>query len=49
MNTDSYMYGRSGRPCINLLDVIRNDLTSRNLNIKLKKLTDFIDLRFLAA
>ena len=42
------MEGRRGRPCLNLLDVIRKDLTSRNLDIRLKNLTDFEDLRFLA-
>ena len=42
------MVGRRGRPCIDLLDVIRNDLTRRNLNIKPKNLTDFENLRFLA-
>ena len=48
INADSFMDGRRGRPCINLLDVIRKDLTSRNLDIKLKNLTDFEDLRILA-
>ena len=48
INADSYMDGRRGRPCINLLDVIRKDLTIRNLDIKLKNLTDFEDLRILA-
>ena len=41
INADSYMNGQRGRPCINLLDVIRSDLTRRNVNIKLKNLTDF--------
>ena len=48
INADSFMDGRRGRPRINLLDVIRKDLTSRNLDIKLKNLTDFENLRFLA-
>ncbi len=48
INSDICMEGRRGRPCLNLLDVIRKDLTSRNLDIKLKNLTDFEDLRFLA-
>ena len=48
INAVSYMNGRRGRPCINLLDVIRSDLTSRNIDINLKDLTDFEDLRFLA-
>ena len=48
INSDIFMEGRRGRPCLNLLDVIRKDLTSRNLNIRLKNLTDFEDLRFLA-
>ena len=42
------MIGRLGRPSINLLDVIRKDLVRKNLNIKLKNVTDFEDLRFLA-
>ena len=42
------MIGRRERPCINLLDVILNDLTERNRNIKLKNLTDFENLRFVA-
>ena len=48
INADNFMDGRRGRPCLNLLDVIRKDLTSRNLNIKLRNLTDFENLRFLA-
>ena len=48
INSDIFMEGRRGRPCLNLLDVIRKDLTSRNLDIRLKNLTDFEDLRFLA-
>ena len=48
INSDIFMEGRRGRPCLNLLDVIRKDLTRRNLDIRLKNLTDFEDLRFLA-
>ena len=42
------MIGRLGRPTINLLDVIRKDLVRKNLNNKLKHVTDFENLRFLA-
>ena len=48
INSDNTMIGRLGRPSINLLDVIRKDLVRKNLNIKLKNVTDFEDLRFLA-
>ena len=48
INADSYMNRRRGRPCINLLEVIRSDLTRRNVNIKLKNLTDFEELRIFA-
>jgi hypothetical protein len=48
INSDNIMIGRLGRPSINLLDVIRKDLIRKNLNIKLKHVTDFENLRFLA-
>ena len=48
INADSYMAGRLGRPCLNLLDVIRKDLIHRNLKNNLRNVTDFEDLRFLA-
>ena len=48
INADSYMAGRLGRPCLNLLDVIRKDLIRKNLNNKLRNITDFENLRFLA-
>ena len=42
------MIGRKGRPCLNLLDVIRKDLAHRNLNNNLRSITDFETLRLLA-
>ena len=48
INADSYMVGRKGRPCLNLLDVIRKDLIHRNLNNNLRSITDFENLRFIA-
>ena len=48
INADNYMMGRLGRPCLNLLDVIRKDLVRKNINNKLRSITDFEDLRFLA-
>ena len=48
INADSYMTGRLGRPNTNLLDIIRKDLTRKNLNNNFKNITDFEDLRFLA-
>ena len=42
------MTGRLGRPNTNLLDIIRKDLTRKNLNNNFKNITDFEDLRFLA-
>ena len=48
INSDNIMIGRLGRPSINLLDVIRKDLVRKNLNNKLKHVTDFENLRFLA-
>ena len=48
INADNYMMGRLGRPCLNLLDIIRKDLVRKNINNKLRSITDFEDLRFLA-
>ena len=48
INADSYMAGRLGRPCLNLLDVIMKDLIRRNMNNNLRSVTDFEHLRFLA-
>ena len=48
INTDSYITGRLVRPNTNLLDIIRKDLTRKNLNNNFKNITDFEDLRFLA-
>ena len=48
INSDNIMIGRLGRPSLNLLDVIRKDLVRKNLNNKLRSITDFEDLRFLA-
>ena len=48
INADSYMTGRLGRPSTNLLDIIRKDLTRKNLNNNFKNITDFEDLGFLA-
>ena len=42
------MKGRLGRPSLNLLDIIRKDLVRKNINIKLKSINDFEDLRYLA-
>ena len=48
VNADSCMLGRLGRPCLNLLDIIRKDLVRKNINNKLKTITDFNYLRLLA-
>ena len=48
ITADSYMTGRLGRPNTNLLDIIRKDLTRKNLNNNFKNITDFEDVRFLA-
>ena len=48
INADSCMTGRLGTPNTNLLDIIRKDLTRKNLNNNFKNVTDFEDLRFLA-
>jgi hypothetical protein len=48
INADNNMKGRLGRPSLNLLDIIRKDLVRKNINIKLKSITDFEDLRYLA-
>ena len=46
--SDNTMIGRLGRPSLHLLDVIRKDLVQKILNNKLRSITDFKDLRFLA-
>ena len=48
INSDNIMTGRLGRPNINLLDTIRKDLVRKNIDNKLKTVTDFENLRFLA-
>ena len=48
INADNFMVGRRGRPPLNLLDVLRNDLRRRDLGIRLSNITDFEDLRYLA-
>ena len=48
INADNNMKGRLGRPSLNLLDIIRKDLVRKNINIKLKSINDFEDLRYLA-
>jgi len=48
INADSFMVGRRGRPYLNLLDVLRNDLRRRDFGITLRNITDFKDLRYLA-
>ena len=48
MLLDNFMVGRRGRPPLNLLDVLRNDLRRRDLGIPLRNITDFEDLRYLA-
>ena len=48
INADNFMVGRRGRPPLNLLDVLRNDLRRRDLGIPLRNITDFEDLRYLA-
>jgi hypothetical protein len=40
VNSDNTMIGRLGRPSLNLLDVIRKDLVRKNLNNKLRSITD---------
>ncbi len=48
INSDNTMNGRLGRPSVNLLDIIRKDLIRKNIDIKLRNVTDFESLRFLA-
>ena len=48
INADNFMVGRRGRPPLNLLDILRNDLRRRDLGIPLRNITDFEDLRYLA-
>ena len=40
--------GRLGRPCLNLLDMFRNDLKARNILNCLKTLKNLADLREIA-
>ena len=40
--------GRLGRPCLNLLDMIRNDLKRKNICNSLRSISDFENLRTIA-
>jgi hypothetical protein len=42
------MEGRRGRPCLDILDVVRKDFSLRNLIMKLRNFTGFEDHKFLA-
>ena len=46
--TDVNFVGRRGRPCLNLLDVFRNDLKSRKIVNTLKSFSEFEELRVIA-
>jgi hypothetical protein len=48
INSDINMKGRLGRPSLNLLDVIRKDLARKSIDNKLRSMTDFENLRFMA-
>ena len=48
INADSFMIGRKGRPCMNLLNLVRKDLIRKNLDNSLRSITDFETLRLLA-
>ena len=48
INADKTLTGRLGRPCLNLLDTFRKDLILRNIDNRLKTITDFEDLRYIA-
>jgi hypothetical protein len=48
INSDINMKGRLGRPSLNLLDVIRKDLARKSIDNKLRSITDFENLRFMA-
>ena len=43
--TDASFKGRRGRPSLNLLDMIRNDLKRKKISNSLRSLSDFEDLR----
>ena len=47
INSDANMIGRLGRPNLNLIDVIRKDLVHKNIENKLRSITDFEHLRLL--
>ena len=46
--TDTNFKGRRGRPSLNLLDMIRNDLKRKNISNSLRLISDFEDLRAIA-
>ena len=46
--TDIIFQGRHGRPSLNLLDLIRNDLKRKNISHSLRSISDFEDLRAIA-
>ena len=46
--TDTNFKGRRGRPSLNLLDMIRNDLKRKNISNSLRIISDFEDLRAIA-
>jgi hypothetical protein len=46
--TDASFKGRRGRPSLNLLDMIRNDLKRKKISNSLRSLSDFEDLRAIA-
>ena len=46
--TDTNFKGRRGRPSLNLLDMIRNDLKRKNISNSLRSISDFEDLRAIA-
>ncbi len=48
INSDANMIGRLGRPSLNLIDVIRKDLAHKNIDNKLRSITDFEHLRLMA-
>ena len=48
INSDNNMKGRLGRPSLNLLDVVRKDLVRKSIENKLRSITDFENLRFMA-
>ena len=46
--TDASFKGRRGRPSLNLLDMIRNDLKRKKISNSLRSISDFEDLRAIA-